>query len=256
MDEFNEIILELKDHFHKMDRVGNSLILQRGEDAVVPSGVVASSDGDSQEEKSESCAVLQGEDLSSGVGESVVDEVGFSDLKTKIESCRKCDLLVKDRTNVVFGAGNPNADLMFIGEAPGRDEDLQGVPFVGRAGQLLTKILQSIKIKREDVFIANILKCRPPNNRNPLPDEIDNCIDYLLKQIDLIKPKVICALGAVATKTLLKTDKNISSMRGQKLKFHNVTFIPTYHPSYLLRSPYMKKTMWNDMLVVKKVLSE
>ncbi len=252
MGDFNEIISELKNHLHEMDRTGTSFILQRVSDESMTRCEKSKESRSSSVDKS----VVADDVDKDNFGGVVDNKKELSDFRLKLESCQKCTQLVKDRTNVVFGAGNPNADLMFIGEAPGRDEDLQGVPFVGRAGQLLTKILQSIKIKREDVFIANILKCRPPNNRNPLPDEIDNCIEYLLKQIDIIKPKVICALGAVATKTLLKTDKNISSMRGQKLKFHNVTFIPTYHPSYLLRSPYMKKTMWNDMLVVKKVLSE
>lgn len=253
MDDFNEIISELKNHLHEMDRTGTSFILQQVPDETMARCEKCKEDCRSSEVGKNSAVSDTDKDNFCGV---VDNKKELSDFRVKVESCQRCAQLVKGRRNVVFGAGNPNADLMFIGEAPGRDEDIQGIPFIGRAGQLLTKILQSIKIKREDVFIANILKCRPPNNRNPLPDEIDNCIEYLLKQIDIIKPKVICALGAVATKTLLKTDRNISSMRGQKLEFHNVTFIPTYHPSYLLRSPYMKKTVWNDMLMVKKVLSE
>ena len=160
--------------------------------------------------------------------------------------CHKCHL-DSTRTNVVFGEGNPDAELMFIGEAPGRDEDLQARPFVGRAGQLLTKIIESIALRREDVYIANILKCRPPDNRNPFPGEIISCSPYLEKQIELINPKVICALGKFAAQTLLKTETPISGLRGNFHDYKGIKVMPTFHPAYLLRNPAGKKEVWIDM---------
>ena len=174
-------------------------------------------------------------------------------LKSELELCEKCGLH-KTRTNVVFGAGDPNANLMFVGEAPGRDEDLQGFPFVGRAGQLLTKIIESIGLKRKDVYIANILKCRPPENRNPLPDEILVCEDYLIRQIGFIKPKVICALGKFAAQTLLRSETPISKLRGQFYDYHGSKLMPTFHPAYLLRNPSEKRAVWEDMKKIRKEL--
>jgi uracil-DNA glycosylase len=178
---------------------------------------------------------------------------GLAPLRGKVSACEKCSL-AGTRTNVVFGEGNPNAELMFIGEAPGADEDKQGKPFVGRAGKLLTKIIESIGLTREDVYIANILKCRPPGNRNPLPDEITACSPYLVKQIEEIKPRVICALGRCAAQRLLASEVTIGNLRG---KFHNylgVKLMPTYHPAYLLRNSSGKKDVWDDMKTIAKEL--
>ena len=155
----------------------------------------------------------------------------------------------------MFGSGNPNADLMFVGEAPGADEDEQGVPFVGRAGQLLTKIIEAIDLRREDVYIANVIKCRPPANRNPEPDEIATCEPFLFRQIDVIKPKVIVALGTHAAHTLLRTDVPISQMRGKQYEYRGAILIPTFHPAYLLRSPDRKRDVWDDMKLVKSLLT-
>lgn len=177
----------------------------------------------------------------------------LGDVEKHVASCTRCSLH-ETRTNPVFGDGSPKADLMFIGEAPGRDEDLQGKPFVGRAGQLLTKIIESIGLKREDVYIANILKSRPPGNRNPLPDEIAACTPYLLKQIDIIKPKVICALGKFAAQTLLDTEMPISRLRGTFYEYHGIKLMPTYHPAYLLRNSVGKKDVWEDMKKIAKEL--
>ncbi|MFQ5953013.1 MAG: uracil-DNA glycosylase [Candidatus Omnitrophota bacterium] len=174
-------------------------------------------------------------------------------LEKIVLECHRCPL-AHTRTNVVFGEGNPKADLMFIGEAPGGEEDRQGRPFVGRAGQLLTKIIESIGLKREDVYIANILKCRPPGNRNPLPTEIATCSPYLERQIELIKPKVICALGKFAAQTLLNTETPISRLRGKFYDYHGTKLMPTYHPAYLLRNPGGKKDVWEDMKQVAKEL--
>ncbi len=160
--------------------------------------------------------------------------------------CRKCPL-GKSRTKFVFGVGNPHADVMFIGEAPGRDEDLQGEPFVGRAGQLLDKILAAIHFKRSDVYIANILKCRPPQNRDPLPDEAEACLPYLLQQIKMIEPKIICCLGRVAAQILLDTKQPLGKMRGTFMDFYGMKLMVTYHPAALLRFSAYKAETWEDV---------
>ncbi len=181
------------------------------------------------------------------------------DLKSLCQTaaaCTQCGLLAKSRTQVVFGSGNPNAKLMFVGEAPGRDEDLQGLPFVGAAGQLLTKIIASIGLDRNEVYIANVLKCRPPNNRPPKPDEIANCEPYLKQQIELIRPKIICCLGTFAAQTVLKTTTSISRLRGSFHDFGNSKLLCTFHPAYLLRNPAEKRSVWEDMKKIRKALDE
>jgi DNA polymerase len=184
-----------------------------------------------------------------------LDPVGpLSALREEALKC-KCCSLCKTRHNVVFGAGNPHAELMFVGEAPGQDEDLQGLPFVGRAGQLLTKIIEAMGLKREDVYIANILKCRPPNNRIPLPTEIVECEGIVKRQIEIIRPKVICTLGKFASQTLLKTQTTISVLRGHFQEYGGIKVMPTFHPAYLLRNPGDKKLVWQDMKKVMKELS-
>ena len=163
--------------------------------------------------------------------------------------CVKCRLATT-RTQVVYGVGSPVADLMFIGEAPGRDEDLKGEPFVGRAGQLLTDIIKAMKLTREDVYIANVVKCRPPENRNPEPDELDACRPWIHQQIDLIQPKVIVTLGKFALQSLTGRTYAVSTARGQWQEFHGIRVMPTYHPAYLLRTPSAKKEVWADMKLV------
>ena len=179
-------------------------------------------------------------------------EFDIEQLRHEAMGCERCELH-QGRNTVVFGTGDENADLMFVGEAPGADEDMQGVPFVGRAGQLLTRIIEAMDLKREDVYIANVIKCRPPGNRNPKPIEIETCEPFLLKQIELIKPKVICALGTFAAQTLLRTNQNISSLRGRFHDYHSCKLMATYHPAYLLRNPHGKRDVWEDM---QKVIAE
>ena len=169
--------------------------------------------------------------------------------------CSRCKLHTLGRKQIVFGVGNPNAELMFVGEAPGADEDEQGVPFVGRAGQLLTKIIEAIGLTRDDVYIANVIKCRPPGNRNPEPDEVAECEPFLFRQIDAIKPKVIVALGTFAAKALLKSDLPISRLRGQFYEYRGAKLLPTFHPAFLLRSPDRKRDVWEDMKKVRAVLT-
>jgi len=168
--------------------------------------------------------------------------------------CSRCKLHTLGRTQVVFGVGNPSADLMFVGEAPGADEDIQGEPFVGRAGQLLTKIIEAIGLRREDVYIANVIKCRPPGNRNPEPDEVEQCEPFLFRQIDTVKPKVIVALGKFAAQCLLRTNAPITRIRGREFKYRDAILIPTYHPAYLLRTPSAKREVWEDMKRVRAIV--
>ncbi len=173
----------------------------------------------------------------------------------QIRDCQKCDLH-KTRKNFVFGYGNAQAEIMFVGEAPGRDEDEQGLPFVGVSGKLLDKIFEAIGLKRDDVYIANVIKCRPPNNRNPKPEEIAQCEPYLIKQIELIKPKVIVALGLFAANTLLKSQASLSELRKEEHHYQGIPLIVTYHPSALLRKPILKAESWKDFKKIRQFLNE
>src|SRR3954465_2804376 len=176
-------------------------------------------------------------------------------IREDIGDCTRCKLHTLGRKQVVFGVGNPDADLMFVGGAPGADEDEQGIPFVGRAGQLLTKIIEAIELSRDDVYIANVIKFRPPGNRNPEPDEIERCEPFLFSQIDTIKPKVIVTLGKFAAQTLLRTDDPISRIRGRVFEYRGARLVPTFHPAYLLRNPSSKREVWEDMKLVRELLT-
>jgi DNA polymerase len=179
----------------------------------------------------------------------------LEEVRKELGDCRRCKLH-RTRRTLVFGEGNERAKLMLIGEGPGYDEDIQGRPFVGKAGQLLTKIIQAIHLRREEVYITNIIKCRPPQNRNPEPDEIQSCHPFLLKQIEAIQPKIICALGAFAAQTLLKTDAKITTLRGRLYDLEGIKVIPTYHPAYLLRNPDRKREVWEDMKQISEWMDE
>lgn len=182
---------------------------------------------------------------------------GLAAIRDRIGDCTRCPLHQLGRRQIVFGVGNPNADLMFVGEAPGADEDVKGEPFVGRAGQLLTKIIEAIGLSRQDVYIANVIKCRPPGNRNPEPVEVQTCRPFLFEQIDAIRPRVIVALGTFAAKTLLDTDAPISRIRGRLHDYRGgARLIPTFHPAFLLRSPDRKRDVWEDMKKVRALLAE
>jgi uracil-DNA glycosylase len=174
-------------------------------------------------------------------------------IRQDIGDCQRCKL-ARTRTNIVFGSGNPNAELVFVGEAPGYDEDQQGLPFVGRAGQLLTKIIESIGLKREDVYICNVLKCRPPDNRNPEPDEVGCCNPFLRRQLAAIRPKIVCCLGTFAAQTVLQTAAPISRLRGKFFEMDGMRAIATFHPAYLLRSPEKKREVWEDMKQIRAEL--
>jgi len=179
----------------------------------------------------------------------------LEDIRAELGECGRCGL-GGTRTNLEFGVGNSRARLVFVGEAPGRDEDLQGEPFVGEAGQLLTKIIQAMGFKREDVYICNVLKCRPPNNRNPLPAEIEQCHPFLLRQLKAIAPVAVVALGTFAAQTLLNTREPISKLRGHFHDYHDIPLMPTFHPAFLLRNAAMKREVWEDMQQVMRLLGK
>ena len=180
--------------------------------------------------------------------------LGLTALQAIVATCRKCGILCQHRTQTVFGVGKPQPEVVFVGEAPGADEDRQGQPFVGKAGQLLTKILEAAGLPRESVYICNVLKCRPPDNRRPLPDEVDNCLPFLKTQLAILRPRVIVALGGVAAGTLLGTADGITKLRGKIHQFENIPLICTFHPAFLLRTPEKKREVWDDMKGLLKLL--
>lgn len=186
-------------------------------------------------------------------GEAV--QANWDLLQSEVAQCAKC-ALCETRTHTVFGTGNKNADWMIVGEAPGQHEDLQGKPFVGNAGSLLTEMLRAIGLHREDVFITNILKCRPPGNRDPKPSEAESCNDYLMRQLRLVRPKIILAVGRVAVQTLLKTDEPLAKLRGKKHTFNDTPVVVVYHPAYLLRSLSEKRKAWMDLQFALRLYNE
>lgn len=183
------------------------------------------------------------------------DSRSLDELYSCIHNCRECKL-GNTRTKLVFGFGNPNADILVIGEGPGADEDATGLPFVGRAGQLLTKILEAIQLSRDEVYIANIVKCRPPGNRRPDSEEVSKCEPYLIKQIELIKPKFILALGLTALETLFKQKFRMADTRGKLMEYHGIKTLATYHPAALLRNPNLKRDTWEDVKFLRKLYLE
>ncbi len=183
------------------------------------------------------------------------DSDSLATLDSRISRCMKCQLGIT-RKKFVFGVGNPNAKLVLIGEAPGADEDEQGEPFVGRAGQLLNKILAAVQLRREDVFICNILKCRPPNNRDPLPDEVESCEPFLKKQLSVIQPKLIMCLGRIAGQTLLKTNASLTELRNNIYMYQGIKVMVTFHPAALLRNPNWKRPAWEDVQKMRKLYDE
>lgn len=182
-------------------------------------------------------------------------KIDLKQLEQSVKQCQRCELAAT-RTHVVFGMGDPHATLMFVGEAPGENEDLQGLPFVGRAGELLDKILAAINLQRSQVYIANIIKCRPPKNRTPHTDEVENCIGYLYEQISAIQPQLIVCLGLVAARNLLKVEYNVEQFRGKIFTFNGIDVVVTYHPAALLRNPNLKPAAWEDFKRIRKLYLE
>lgn len=235
----DDILDKLTDYFKaQKDLYGSELILNRKLSDELP------------EKK------LQAEKTGSAKEPTIDENLGqLTNFYHEIKGCMKC-ALGATRTHFVFGAGSAQADLMLIGEAPGRDEDLKGMPFIGRAGQLLTLMLQSINLKREEVFIANVLKCRPPNNRDPQPDEIEKCEPYLIKQIEMISPKLIVTLGRFASASLLRTKSALGTLREEIHNYNQVPLLVTYHPAALLRNPQLKKQAWEDLKKISDYLKK
>jgi DNA polymerase len=209
---------------------------------------------DVPEQESVSTPVATQQPAAALPAESADVEARWKRLEQAVGSCEKCEALCASRTQTVFGVGNHQAELFVIGEAPGRDEDQQGEPFVGRAGQLLNAMLKAIGLQREQVFIANILKCRPPDNRDPRPQEAANCSEFLRTQIDLVQPKVILVVGRIAAQNLLATQQAIGKLRGRQHSYNGTPVIVTYHPAYLLRKPSEKRKSWQDLLQLKKLI--
>lgn len=189
------------------------------------------------------------------VSKLTASAINLDDLYDAIKDCQRCGLSAT-RTNFVFGVGNESADLVLVGEAPGMEEDLQGEPFVGKAGQLLDKILASINFAREEVYIANVLKCRPPGNRDPSPQEVEKCLPYLYQQLKIIKPRLILAVGRIAAQTLLKTTEPLSKLRGKIHNFDGAKLLVTYHPAALLRFPQLKRSTWEDVQLLRKIYDQ
>ena len=187
-------------------------------------------------------------------GQPALRQETLHEVRTDLGDCQRCRLC-QGRKSIVFGVGSARADLVIVGEAPGRDEDIQGEPFVGRAGQLLNRMLVAIGLSREEVYICNVIKCRPPENRNPLPDEVISCEPFLVRQLRSIQPKAILALGKFAAQTLLRTEEKISKIRGQFREYQGIPVMPTYHPAYLLRNPGQRRPVWEDLQKVQKLLS-
>lgn len=242
LEELTTMVVSLRRHVQRMERAGiRSLPVREASGAKVkpepaPAGWLRGVEGGLFSDHADAYRATSLEELRAAIGD-----------------CRRCKLW-PGRTHLVFGTGNPHADVMFVGEGPGRDEDLEGEPFVGRAGQLLTDIIvKGMGLRREDVYIANVIKCRPPENRNPEPDEVGSCEPFLLKQIELVRPRVLVALGKFAVQTLLKTKVPITRLRGAWHEFNGIRIMPTFHPAYLLRNPGDKKLVWED---IKKVIKE
>lgn len=239
-EELAHLVVSLRRHLQRQERMGLRFLPQA--DLAETASTITASERPQAGHAEPALAVT-----------TAVDVKSLEELRDDIGDCRRCKLH-SARTHVVFGVGNPNAKLMFVGEGPGRDEDLKGEPFVGRAGQLLTDIItKGMGLRREDVYIANVVKCRPPQNRNPEPDEVATCEPFLKKQIELIRPEIIVALGKFAVQTLLQSKVPITRLRGNWHTYMGIKLMPTFHPAYLLRNPADKKLVWED---IKKVMKE
>jgi len=249
--ELLDMVQSLRSHIEQDIERGRSLSYLRLEGSLTPK--VDMTEPDELGNLSSGKGTVAGDDRQASGLLQRNGSVAIGEVKHELGDCQRCSLS-QGRTNIVFGEGNPDARLVFVGEAPGADEDAQGRPFVGRAGQLLTRIIAAMGLSRKDVYICNILKCRPPGNRNPKPDEIHACEPFLRKQIQAIRPEVICALGTFAAQTLLKKEVPITALRGRFHSYQGIKVMPTYHPAYLLRNEGAKKLVWEDMQVVMKML--
>ncbi|HBT76226.1 MAG TPA: uracil-DNA glycosylase [Planctomycetaceae bacterium] len=210
---------------------------------------------DKHDKHSRAPAPSSSEHMGKKTDSSLSPQAALDLLAAEVARCRRCAELAVSRTQTVFGTGNPTARLVFVGEAPGAEEDKQGIPFVGRAGQLLNDIIvKGMRLRREDVYICNILRCRPPENRNPMPDEAARCREFLDRTLDIVAPKFLCCLGSVAARNLLQTESTIGKLRGKVLDYRGIPVVCTYHPAYLLRNPSAKKDTWADIQILMKLM--
>jgi len=258
MSDYNSLLAQLKDRLEFYREMGVDAICVKPAGAGRPYPIPM--EGPSKEAsvvQNKMQTYVTAEPKSLALFEKNLNESDANDSLAKIREdigdCQRCKLCAT-RTHIVFGSGDPKAKLVFVGEAPGADEDAQGLPFVGRAGQLLTKIIESIGLSRDNVYICNVIKCRPPENRFPEKDEIASCSPFLMRQLEVIRPKVICCLGAAAAQTILKTKSSVGWMRGRFQDYRGAKLIVTYHPAYLLRNPEAKRDVWEDMKKIKALL--
>jgi len=254
--ELDQIIRDAQAFLQQDIDLNGPLIMPDGAERTIPMDAAAKKSAGPVRPAAEKITIeTSGSAALSYPAEEWTEATDISDLREQICTCMKCGL-GSTRKNFVFGVGNPNADAVIIGEAPGADEDAKGEPFVGRAGQLLNKILEAISFSRDDVFICNILKCRPPNNREPAADEVEQCEPYLWKQLELVKPKLILCLGRVAGQALLKTNASLGSLRGTWHDYRGIPTMVTYHPAALLRNPNWKRPTWDDVQTFRKRYDE
>jgi uracil-DNA glycosylase len=249
-DEVKDIALELRRHLAWQESDGTRVIL-REPSAAKPAAAVVRAPEPIRSPRAESRGPAV--PPAPAVALPVVGGDTLDEIRRELGDCQRCKLC-SGRKQIVYGSGNPKAELVFVGEGPGEEEDKQGIPFVGAAGQLLTKMIEAMKFSRDTVYICNVVKCRPPGNRNPEPDEIQACEPFLRAQLRVIKPKVIVALGKFAAQTLLRDDTTITRLRGQWRQYEGIDLMPTFHPAYLLRSPEEKKKAWMDLQEVMKKL--
>lgn len=251
-DDVRELALELRRHLAWQESDGTRQILKEP-GALVPKAALDSARAERQAAPGPVAKAAVHPERSRGEPSVVIPGATLDEIRTELGDCKRCKLC-SGRTQLVFGSGNPRAELVFVGEGPGEEEDKQGIPFVGAAGQLLTKMIEAMKFSRDTVYICNVVKCRPPGNRNPEPEEIQSCEPFLRAQLRVIKPKVIVALGKFAAQTLLREDTAITRLRGQWRSYEGIDLMPTFHPAYLLRSPDEKKKAWMDLQEVMKRL--
>ncbi|MDP1828485.1 MAG: uracil-DNA glycosylase [Archangium sp.] len=254
-DEVRDIALELRRHLAWQESDGTRQILKEPGALKAPP-VQAQKTAPVQAQKAAPVQMQRAESAPKVAEPGVlIPGATLDEVRTELGDCKRCKLC-NGRTQIVFGSGNPRAELVFVGEGPGEEEDKQGIPFVGAAGQLLTKMIEAMKFSRDTVYICNVVKCRPPGNRNPEPEEIQSCEPFLRAQLRVIKPKVIVALGKFAAQTLLREDTTITRLRGQWRSYEGIDLMPTFHPAYLLRSPEEKKKAWMDLQEVMKRLGK
>jgi DNA polymerase len=255
-DTVHDIALELRRHLAWQESDGTRVVLKEPGQitkSVPAAAPVAQKSAPAAQAKPAAAPAAAAKPAAQKEPSVIIRGETLDEIRTELGECTRCKLC-KGRKQIVFGSGNPRAELVFVGEGPGEEEDKQGVPFVGAAGQLLTKMIEAMKFSRDTVYICNVVKCRPPGNRNPEPDEIESCEPFLRAQLRVIKPKVIVALGKFAAQTLLREDTPITRLRGQWRKYEGIDLMPTFHPAYLLRSPDEKKKAWMDLQEVMKRL--